>query len=64
VTLEGLQSLLHKLVTDDVFKRQWRHERLEKQKNFLDEYFCKMEESPSAYQASVLDRYLRARGSV
>lgn len=56
--LESLENLLLKLVTDTDFKQKWHEEHTRKQKTFLHEYFCEMEELPSVYQAKILDRYL------
>lgn len=56
--IENLEDLLIKLVNDDNFRCKWHNEHIQKQKDFLARYFCEIEESPSVYQAKILDRYL------
>jgi len=56
-----LESLLLRLVTDDDFRQRWHEERIRRQKGVLEEYFCKMKESPAVYQADILDSYLKKR---
>ncbi len=58
---EKLESLLLRLVTDDDFRQEWHEEHIRKQKGFLEEYFCKIDESPAVCQADILDSYLRKR---
>ena len=59
--IERLENLLLKLVTDNDFQQRWHEEHIRKQKTFLAEYFCEVEELPSVYQANLLDRYLKKR---
>jgi len=59
--IEKLEDLLFKLVTDNDFREEWHDRHMQIQKVFLAEYFCEREEPPSAYQANVLDRYLKRR---
>lgn len=59
--VDNLEDLLLKLVSDNDFREEWHKRHMQIQKVFLAEYFCKMEESPSVYQAMVLDKYLKER---
>jgi len=60
--LGDLEELLNKLMTDQGFKQRWQKEHHYKQKTFLAEYLCESHLSPSACQAEVLDRRLKAKG--
>lgn len=59
--IESLEDLLLKLVTDNDFRKKWHEKHVRLQKAFLAEYFYEREEAPSAYQATVLDRYIKKR---
>lgn len=63
-SIEKLKDLLLKLVTDNNFRQKWNDRHMQMQKAFLVEYFCKMEEQPSVYQAMVLDKYLKERSNL
>ncbi len=62
--IEKLEDLLFKLVNDNYFRQKWNNRHMQMQKAFLAEYFCEIEESPSAYQAMVLDKRLKERCSL
>lgn len=57
--IENLEGILLRLVTDQDFRQKWHNRHMHMQKEFLPEYFCKMDEQPAVYQANLLDKYIK-----
>jgi len=59
--LEKIEALLHRLVTEQTFRKKWHERHMKLQKQFLSEYFFVSDRSPSFYQAKLLDKCIRNR---
>lgn len=53
-----LNNLLTHLVKDEHFKSAWTKDQINKQKEFLDEYFIKGDKSVAALSAEAIDDYI------